>query len=518
MPVIAPRRGIAAGRRDAAGVALLERPLTVVAALTLLALAWRLATLGARGFWIDEAITIDLIHGDLGHVADRLDRYTLDQPPLYYLLAWGFAKALGTGEFGLRLLPALCGALTVPVAYLAGAELFTRRAGYAAALLTALSPLVVWHSQDARPYALVILLGGLSFLLFLRLLHGGRWWTAAGWALVSALAMTAHYAAGFLVAGEVAWLLWALLGTRQRVAVAAVLAGLAAVGLAVAVLGAHRSEGGALSDGRWTQSYPVGSRLAQVAPQLVVGYQPPLQVPVAVAGCLLAAALLALIATRGDSRERRAALVAAWVSAAGILVPMALAADGRLGGLTTRYLVGAWVPLACAAGGAVTLRRARRAGPALLAALCVLFVAVGAASAWRPKFDRDDWRAAARALGAPAEARAIVLSPNLGGPPFRLYRPAARQLPEAGARVREVALVGLPKPYRSVGETPRPPRRAPAQPPAPGFTRTGELRGDLYTIFLYRSDRPRTVRPAALARSGLGGEAATVLLELPAGR
>jgi hypothetical protein len=83
--------------------------------------------------------------------------------------------------------------------------------------------------------------------------------------------------------------------------------------------------------------------------------------------------------------------------------------------------------------------------------------------------------------------------------------------------VREVALVGLPKPYRSVGEAPEPPRRRPEAPPA-GFARSGELRGDLYTIFLYRSERARMVRPRALAHSGLGGEAATVLLERPAGR
>ena len=37
-------------------------------------------------------------------------------PPLYYVLAWGWAKAFGTGEVGLRSLSALFGAATVPVA------------------------------------------------------------------------------------------------------------------------------------------------------------------------------------------------------------------------------------------------------------------------------------------------------------------------------------------------------------------------------------------------------------------
>ena len=197
----------------------LEHPWRVVWALTAFALVLRFATLDARGFWLDEAITVDLIRGSLGDVMNRLDAYTLDQPPLYYLLAWGWAQVFGTGEVGLRSRPAICGALAVPVAYLAATELFSKRAGLVAALLTALSPLVVWHSQDARPYALLILLGGASFALFVRVLHDRRPRVVAGWAAAAALAMATHYAAGFPVAAEVIWLLFSI---RRRTAVVTV--------------------------------------------------------------------------------------------------------------------------------------------------------------------------------------------------------------------------------------------------------------------------------------------------------
>ena len=116
MPSIAARYELAAERREVVWSHVLQHPVRVVALLTAVALALRFATLDARGFWIDEAITINLIEGGLGDVVDRLNRYTLDQPPLYYLLAWGWAKVFGTGEIGLRSLPAVCGALTVPVA------------------------------------------------------------------------------------------------------------------------------------------------------------------------------------------------------------------------------------------------------------------------------------------------------------------------------------------------------------------------------------------------------------------
>src|SRR5687768_12038001 len=101
MPSIATRYELAADRREVVWSRLLERPVRVVAFLTAVALILRFATLDARGFWIDEAITIDLIQGDLGDAVDRLNQYTLDQPPLYYLLAWGWAKVFGVGEIGL---------------------------------------------------------------------------------------------------------------------------------------------------------------------------------------------------------------------------------------------------------------------------------------------------------------------------------------------------------------------------------------------------------------------------------
>ena len=79
-------------------------------------------------------------------------------PPLYYALAWVWTQVTGTGEFGLRSLSALAGVATVPVAYLLGAELRGRRAGLMAAALVAVNPMLLWYSQEARAYALLVLL------------------------------------------------------------------------------------------------------------------------------------------------------------------------------------------------------------------------------------------------------------------------------------------------------------------------------------------------------------------------
>ena len=81
------------------------------------------------------------------------------------------------------------------------------RAGLIGALLAATSPLLVWHAQDARAYALTILLCAVAFLAFLHLLDGERRPWLAVWAVASVLALTAHYDAVFPFAVQAAWLL-----------------------------------------------------------------------------------------------------------------------------------------------------------------------------------------------------------------------------------------------------------------------------------------------------------------------
>ena len=94
-------------------------------------------------------------------------------PPLYYVLAWAWAKAFGTGEFGLRSLTAVFGAATVPVGYLVGRQLTGRRAGLVLAALIAVNPMLIWYSQEARSYALLVFFGALSLLFFVRALEPG---------------------------------------------------------------------------------------------------------------------------------------------------------------------------------------------------------------------------------------------------------------------------------------------------------------------------------------------------------
>ena len=162
--------------------------------------AIRFAGLGSQSWSPDEGVTVALLKLGFADLFTAV-RHSESTPPLYYVLAWVWAKVFGLNEYGLRSLSALAGTLTEPAAYVAGASLVTRRVGLVAAALAAFSPLLVWYSQEARSYALLVLLVTVSFALFSQ---RRLWW----WAAVSALALATHYFAAFVIAPEAIWLAW----------------------------------------------------------------------------------------------------------------------------------------------------------------------------------------------------------------------------------------------------------------------------------------------------------------------
>ena len=176
----------------------------------------RFASLDVQSYHHDEVITaMRVIPGSFGDMLHAV-KTSESNPPLYYVLAWGWAKAFGTGEVGLRSLSALFGAATVPLGYCIGAELASRRAGLIAAALVAVNPMLIWYSQEARSYALLVFFCAASLLFFARALRTRSGRDLALWALASALALCSHYFAVFAVGIEALWLLVAL-RSRWRV-------------------------------------------------------------------------------------------------------------------------------------------------------------------------------------------------------------------------------------------------------------------------------------------------------------
>src|SRR5438067_4239503 len=103
------------------------RHLQALGAIAVAGAVLRFATLGVQSYWLDEAATVHLVRKGFGPMISGVARGE-STPPLYYALAWVWAKVFGTGEVGLRSLSALLGTATIVVAYALG----RRVAGHAA--------------------------------------------------------------------------------------------------------------------------------------------------------------------------------------------------------------------------------------------------------------------------------------------------------------------------------------------------------------------------------------------------
>jgi len=164
----------------------LWRRLTAVVTVATLALVLRMAQLERRPVHHDEANQAWKAGLLLDTGVYRYDPHEHHGPTLYYLslpLAWlqSHGRFAGTEIWVYRLLPALCGALLALLVLAAGRAL-GRGAAAAAALLSALSPALVYYS---RFFIQEMLLATFSFGLLLAAARyaarpSGRWALAAG--------------------------------------------------------------------------------------------------------------------------------------------------------------------------------------------------------------------------------------------------------------------------------------------------------------------------------------------------
>jgi mannosyltransferase len=486
----------------------------MLAGLVALGAALRFATLGDRSFWVDEGFTLALARRDLGG-AVQVWRHFEANPPLYPLLAWLWLKAFGEGEVAVRSLSAVVGTATIPLAYAVTARLATKRAGLIAALLVAVSALDVWFSQDARPYALVVLTAGLSFLAFLRAREHPSPRPLAWWGVASALALLSHYFAVYLVAAEALWLLAEHPLRRRATLAATALPAATFLALLPVALTQRSANGGVPFIG--ATSYV--SRVAGLPAQYVVAFQPPAQVAVSVIAFLAIPVAAWLVLRRTGPDERPGAAVAAAVGMVALLGPLVV---GLLPGLDfayTRYTVSAFIPLLAVVAIGLGARRAGLPGAAALAWLVGFSVAIDLITADHSKFDHEDWRAAARALPPVPGKRLIVPTPDAGSLVLRVYVPGARPSPATSFTASEIDVVGLPPPYRQIGRAPRPPR-SPSPPAPPGFALAVRRTAPTFTLLRYRASRPTSVSRGELAALDFarGGRAAVLVAPGVTGR
>ncbi|MGN6257952.1 MAG: glycosyltransferase family 39 protein [Solirubrobacterales bacterium] len=468
------------------------------------AAALRFASLGIQSYHHDEVITaMRVIPGSFAHMLHEV-RVSESNPPLYYALAWGWAKLFGRGEFELRSLSALFGVAVVPVAYLIGRELASRRAGLILAVIVAVNPMLIWYSQEARSYALLVFFCALSFYFFLRALDAVRGRDLALWALSSSLALCSHYFAIFPVAIEAAWLLVALRPFWRLVLPA--LAVVVATGAALLPL--VNAQVNATHIG-WIEKSPLPTRYLEAGASALLGetghvIAEPVRYGYALVPAVLVAAALVLLVWRGSSRERYGAGIAL-VLGLGVVALAGLAALVGKDYVVERNLLPALLPLAAVAAVGFAVAANRRLGALLAIGLCAYWLAFDVYVTQKPNLQRPDFRTLSQEIG-PAKVPRAVVSWKLAADPIRWYLPG--QVPRmygGRERVREIDLVAKPHAARRPVNLP------------PSFHRVQRLRLDRLTLLRYLSRKPvRLDFPQLKAlHTGFGDNA--VVLNGPAG-
>lgn len=156
-----------------------------IGALAALAAGLRFHALTAQGLWSDELFSVAaLTQAGAGHpwydyvpksfpeirLSDSFLTWKAaeNSPPLYEALLWLWSRLFGWSDFAVRSLSAVLGSLAPPLLFVGLRRALGVWPAAAAALVFALSPAAVAYAQEARSYALLMLLSTLAVVRFVQ--------------------------------------------------------------------------------------------------------------------------------------------------------------------------------------------------------------------------------------------------------------------------------------------------------------------------------------------------------------
>ncbi|MBN1250198.1 MAG: glycosyltransferase family 39 protein, partial [Anaerolineae bacterium] len=164
--------------------------------------ALRLLLLGSKTLWLDEVLSIRTARAGLdAWLAGSVGAY---HPPLYYVLLGPWLEIAST-PFLLRLPSAVIGTFCIPLSYRLAMRLSDRETATKSMWLVALSPLLIWYSQELRSYALLVMLSLLATVLLLEVLEHPTVTAWLGYCLSVVARLYLHYDA--ILLGPVHFLL-----------------------------------------------------------------------------------------------------------------------------------------------------------------------------------------------------------------------------------------------------------------------------------------------------------------------
>jgi len=167
--------------------------------ITIIAAILRIYNLGTESFSYDEGIMLELTSSSFARVMEDI---RFGRPPFLVLLGYLWVNLFGKSEVAVRSLPVLAGILSIPMLYLVGTELFTKRVALIASAIMSVSTFHIFHSQDYRYYSLLTLMTLVSFYFLIRLLRTGNMRYFLPYVITGALVYYTHYQGAFILLAQ----------------------------------------------------------------------------------------------------------------------------------------------------------------------------------------------------------------------------------------------------------------------------------------------------------------------------
>ncbi len=171
----------------------------VIAAIVV-GVALRFVNLGAAPLWFDETYTFHhLTIPWQGYVAAVMRD---NQAPVYYAATKAWTEIAGLTPWTMRIPGLLASLACIPLVAAITRVVAGERSARAAAWVAAVSPFLIQHAQDARPYALLAAFATIDLLLLVRFVEGRSPRLGVLWVLFAFAVVATHYYGIFFLAGE----------------------------------------------------------------------------------------------------------------------------------------------------------------------------------------------------------------------------------------------------------------------------------------------------------------------------
>jgi 4-amino-4-deoxy-L-arabinose transferase-like glycosyltransferase len=185
-----------------------SRYLQLLLSLTLIGAFLRLYNLGYNSLWLDEVSTLNIAVKSIPDIWQAMTAGEFN-PPLFYWVEH-VMLIFGNSEVVLRFIPAVLGILTIPLIYLVGREFVDRNVGIIAAAAFAFSPFLIYYSQEARAYSMMLFFVTFSMVFYFRALKNNNIKDWALFGILSALAFWSHFYALVVIGALILYALYEL--------------------------------------------------------------------------------------------------------------------------------------------------------------------------------------------------------------------------------------------------------------------------------------------------------------------